>query len=87
MRVVHGSATWSDEADFAAVATNSAALGFGTSTMRVIVVDAIVIAAQHRQVGRLGMPAVFVRVDVVHLASISRHIAIWLGADEVFGHR
>ena len=56
--VAHKLAAWGVEADFAAVASHSAAIGlasfrlswsaFVALTVRVIVIDAVVVLAQHR---------------------------------------
>ena len=65
------------QADFAAVASHPAATwAFSLFVRAVIIIDAVVELTQHRQIRRLRMPAVFVGVDVVHLASIGRHIEI-----------
>src|SRR5699024_3836563 len=91
--VAHKLAAWGVEADFAAVASNPAATWFSSSWFlsarrrwAVIVIDTVVILAQHREVRWLGVLAVFVRVDVVDLASIGRHIAVRPGADEILCH-
>ena len=96
MRVSEEFSSWGVEADFAAVASHSAAIGlasfrlswsaFVALTVRVIVIDAVVVLAQHRQIRGFCMPAVFVGVDVVDLASIGRNIAVWPGAHEVLCH-
>src|SRR5690625_1992938 len=96
MRILHEPAAWGVQADFAAVASHPAALGF-TRTRSLplflsarrswaVVVDAVVVLTQHRQIRWLGMSAVFVRVDVVDLASIGRDVAVWPRAHEVFRH-
>ena len=94
--------TWGVQADFAAVASHPAALGFTRTRLPVsslvfsflcpgvsrvtVVVDAVVVLAQHREIRRLGMPAVFVGVDVVDLASVGRHIAVRPRAHQVLCH-
>ena len=90
--VAHKLSAWGLQADFAAVASHSAALGFTRTRSfsflprTIVVVDAVVVLAQHRQVRRLGMPTVFVCVDVVNLASIGRYGAVWPWAHQVFRH-
>ena len=96
VRVAHKLSAWSLQADFAAVAAHSAAIGlssfrlswsvFVALTVRGIVIDAVVVLAQHREIRGFGVSAVFVGVDVVDLASISRNIAVWPWAHEVLGH-
>ena len=96
VRVAHKLSAWGVEADFAAVASHSAAIGlasfrlswsvFVALTVRVIVIDAVVVLAQHRQVRRCRVPAVVVGIYVVDLAPIGRHIAVRPRADEVLGH-
>ena len=96
VRVAHKLSAWGVQADFAAVSAHPAAIGLASFrlswsasvalTVRVIVIDAVVILTQHRQIRRFGVSAVFVGVDVVDLASIGRDVAVWPGADEVLGH-
>ncbi len=92
VRIAHKLSAWGVQADFAAVASHSAALGFTRTrsfsllARTIVVVDAVVVLAQHRQVRGFGVSAVFVCVDVVHLASISRNIAVWPRTDEVLCH-
>ena len=82
--VSHKFAAWGVQADFAAVAAHPAALGFTRTwsfpflarTIGVVVVDAVVVLTQHRQIRWLGMPAVFMGVDMVDLAPIGGHIAV-----------
>ena len=85
------------QTNFAAVASHPAATRLPFSSLifsfrcpgisRVtVVVDAVVVLTQHRQIRRLRMPAVFVGVDVVDLASIGRNIAVWPWAHEILGH-
>src|SRR5699024_10826929 len=87
---------WGLQADFAAVASHSAAIGlasfrlswsaFVALTVRVIVIDAVVVLAQHGQVRRFRVPAVVVGINVVDLAPISGHVAVWPRAHEILGH-
>ena len=87
---------WGVQADFAAVASHSAAIGlasfrlswsaFVALTVWVIVIDAVVVLAQHREVRGFGVSAVFVGVDVVHLASIGWYVAVRPRAHEILGH-
>ena len=94
VRVAHKFAAWGVQADFAAVAAHPAALGFTRTwsfpflarTIGVVVVDAVVVLTQHRQVRGFGVSAVFVSVDVVHLASIGWYVAVWPRAHEVLCH-
>ena len=97
MRVSEEFSSWGVEADFAAVASHSAAIGlasfrlswsvFVALTIRTtVVVDAVVVLAQHREIRGFRMPAVLVGVDMVDLAPISGHIAVWPWAHEVLCH-
>ena len=96
VRVAHKLSAWGVQADFAAVASHSAAIGlasfrlswsaFVALTVRLIVIDAVVVLAQHRQIRGFCMPAVFVCVDVVDLASIGRYGAVWPWAHEILRH-
>ena len=96
VRIAHEFAAWGLQADFAAVASHSAAIGlvsfrlswfvFVALTVRGIVIDAVVVLTQHGQIRRLRMPAVFVSVDVVNLASIGWYVAVWPRTDEVLCH-
>ena len=74
------------EADFAAVAAQPAATWSFPFLARTIVVDAVVVLTQHRQIRRLGVPAVLMGIDMVHLAPIGEHIAVRPGADEILCH-
>ena len=91
--VAHKLAAWGVEADFAAVASHPAATWFSSSWFlsarrrwAVIVIDAVMVLAQHGQIRRLGVPAVLVCVDVVDLASIGRHIAVRPRVHQILGH-
>ena len=92
VRVAYKLAAWGVQADFAAVASHSAALGFTRTRSlpflprTIVVVDAVVVLAQHRQIRGFCMPAVFVGVDVVDLASVGRHIAVRPRAHQVLCH-
>ena len=92
MRILHEPAAWGVQADFAAVSAHPAALGFTRTwsfpflARAVIVIDAVVVLTQHRQIRGFCLPAILVGVDVVDLASIGRHIAVQPGADEVLCH-
>ena len=87
---------WGLQADFAAVASHSAAIGlasfrlswsvFVALTVRVIVIDAVVVLAQHRQIRGFCLPAILVGVDVVDLASIDCCVAVRPWAHEVLCH-
>src|SRR5699024_5039004 len=87
---------WGVQADFAAVASHSAAIGlasfrlswfvFVALTVWGIVIDAVVVLAQHREIRGFGVSAVFVGVDVVDLASIGRYGAVWPWAHEILRH-
>ena len=82
MRILHEPAAWGVQADFATVSAHPAATRFSSSWFLsarrswAVVVDAIVVLTQHRQVRGFRVSAVFVCVDVVDLASIGRHIAV-----------
>src|SRR5699024_12631753 len=80
MRVGHRLSTWGDKSHFPAVALCSSA----SSYLGVVVVDAVVIAAQHGQIRRCGVSAIFMSIDVVHLAPVGGNAAIWAGAHKVF---
>ena len=90
--VAHKFSSWGVEADFAAMSSHPAALGFTRTRSlpflprTIVVVDAVVIFAQHGQVRGFGVSAVFVSVDVVDLASIGWDVAVWPGADEILCH-
>ena len=87
MRVSEELAAWGVQADFAAVSAHPAATwSFSFLARTIVVVNTVVVLAQHRQVRRLGMPTVFVCVDVVNLASIGRYGAVWPWAHQVFRH-
>ena len=92
VRIAHKFSAWGVQADFAAVAAHPAALGFTRTrslpylARTIVVVDAVVVLAQHRQVRGFGVSAVFVGVDVVHLASIGWDVAVWPWAHQVFRH-
>ena len=91
--VAHKFAAWGVQADFAAVSAHPAATRFSSSWFLsarrswAVVIDTVVVLTQHRQIRRLRMPAVFVGVDVVNLASIGRHIAVRPRTHEILGHR
>ena len=93
MRILHEPAAWGVQADFAAVASHPAALGFTRTwsfpflARAVIVIDTVVVLTQHGQVRRFGVSTVFMGVDMVNLASIGRHIAIRPRTDEILRHR
>ncbi len=94
--VAYKLSAWGVQADFAAVASHSAAIGlasfrlswfvFVALTVRGIVIDAVVVLAQHGQVRRFRVPAVVVGINVVDLAPISGHVAVWPRAHEILGH-
>ena len=90
--VAHKFAAWGVQADFAAVSSHPAATRFSSSWFLsarrswAIVIDTVVVLTQHGQIRRLRMPAVFVSVDVVNLASIGWYVAVWPRADQVFRH-
>ena len=90
--VAHKFAAWGVQADFTAVATHPAALGFTRTrslpflARAVIIVHAVVILTQHREIRWFRMPAMLMCVDVVDLAPIGRHIAVRSRAHQVFRH-
>ena len=94
VRIAHQFAAWGVQADIAAVAAHPAALGFTRTwsfpflarTIGVVVVDAVVVLTQHRQIRGFRVSAVFVCVDVVDLASIGRYGAVRPRAHQVFRH-
>ena len=83
---------WGLQADFAAVASHSAATRFSSSWFLsarrswAVVIDTVVVLTQHGQIRGFCMSAVFVGVDVVDLASIGWYVAIWPRTDEVLCH-
>ena len=92
MRVAHKFSAWGVQADFAAVAAHPAPTRFSSSLFlsarrsRSVVVDAVVVLTQHRQIRGFGVSAVFVSVDVVDLASICWNVAVWPRTHQVFRH-
>ena len=96
VRVAHKLSAWGVQADFAAVASHSAAIGlasfrlswfvFVALTVWGIVIDAVVVLAQHREIRGFGVSAVFVGVDVVDLASICWNVAVRPRTHQVFRH-
>ena len=90
--VAHKLSAWSLQADFAAVASHSAALWFTRTRSlpflprTIVVVDAVEVLAQHGQIRGFCMSAVFVGVDVVDLASIGWYVAVRPGAHEILRH-
>ena len=92
MRVLHEPAAWGVQADFAAVSSHPAALGFTRTwsfpflAWTIVIIHTVVVLTQHREIRGFRVSAVFVSVDVVNLASIGRNIAVRPGADEILGH-
>ena len=92
MRVAHKLPAWGVQADFAAVTSYPAATRFSSSWFlsarrsRAVVIDAVMVLAQHRQVRGFRVSAVLMRVDMVNLASIGRHIAVRPRAHQILGH-
>ena len=87
VRVAYKFSAWGVQADFAAVASHpAAAWSFSFLARAVIIIHAVVILAQHRQIRRFRVSAVFVSVDVVDLASIGRNIAVWPRTHKVLCH-
>ena len=90
--VAHKLSAWGVQADFAAVASHPAALGFTRAwsfsflARAVIIIHTVVVLTQHRQIRGFGVSTMFVGVDVVDLASISRHIAVRPRTDEILCH-
>src|SRR5699024_12656139 len=84
---------WGVQADFAAVSAHPAALGF-TRTWSfpflaravIVIIDTVVVLAQHGQILRLRMATVFMRVDMVDLASIGWYVAVRPRTDEILRH-
>ena len=92
VRVLHEPAAWGVQADFAAVSAHPAALGFTRTwsfpflARTIVIIHTVVVLTQHRQIRGFGVSAVFVCVDMVNLASIGRHIAVWPRAHEILCH-
>ena len=92
MGVTHEFAARSVEADSTAVSSHPAALGFTRTwsfpflARAVIVVDAVVVLTQHRQIRWLSVPAVLMSIDMVHLAPIGRHVAVRPRTHEILCH-
>ena len=92
VRILHEPAAWGVQADFAAVATHPAALGFTRTwsfpflARTIVIIDTVVVLTQHRQIRGFGVSAVFVSVDVVDLASICWNVAVWPRTHQVFRH-
>lgn len=90
--VAHKLPTWGVQADFAAVSTHPAALGFTRTwsfpflARTIVIIHTVVVLAQHGQIRWLGVSTMFVCVDVVNLASIGRHIAVRPRSHQVFRH-
>ena len=53
---------------------------------RTVVVDAVVVLAQHGQIRWLCMAAILVGIDVVDLAPVGRDVAGRPGANEILRH-
>ena len=91
--VAYKLSAWGLEADFAAVASHPAALGFTRTwsfsflARAVIVIDTVVVLAQHGQVRGFGVSTMFVCVDMVDLAPIRGYVAVRPWAHEILGHR
>src|SRR5690625_3465793 len=89
--VAHKFSAWGVQADFTAVASHPAALGF-TRTRSLpllpwtIVIDTVVVLTQHGQVRWFCLPARFVGGDVVDLASIGWYVAVRPRTHQVFRH-
>ena len=92
VRIAHKLSAWGLQADFAAVASHPAVLGFTRTRSfpflprTIVVVDAVVVLTQHGQIRGFGVPAVFVCVDVVDLASIGWYVAVRPRTDEILCH-
>ena len=90
--VAYKLSAWGVQADFAAVASHPAALGFTRTRSlpflprTIIVIDTVVVLTQHGQVRGFRVSTMFVGVDVVDLASIGRNIAVWPRTDEILCH-
>ena len=92
MRILHKLSAWGVQADFAAVSAHPAAARFSSSWFLsarrswAVVVDTVVVLAQHGQVRGLGVSTMFVCVDVVDLASICWNVAVRPRTHQVFRH-
>ena len=87
VRIAHKLSAWGVQADFAAVSAHpAAAWSFSFLARAVIIIHAVVILTQHREIRWFRMPAMLMCVDVVDLAPIGRHIAVRPRAHQVFRH-
>ena len=92
MRILHEPAAWGVQADFAAVSSHPAALGFTPTrslpflARTIVIIHAVVVLTQHRQIRGFRVSAVFVGVDVVNLASICWNVAVRPRTHQVFRH-
>ena len=87
VRVPEEFAAWGVQADFAAVTSHPAATwAFSFLARTIVVVNTVVVLAQHRQVRRFRVPAVVVGINVVDLAPIGGHIAVRPRTHQVFCH-
>ena len=83
---------WGLQADVAAVSSHPAATRFSSSWFLsarrswAVIIHTVVVLAQHGQIRRLRMATVFMRVDMVDLASIGRYGAVRPRAHQVFRH-
>ena len=90
--VAYKLSAWGVQADFAAVASHPAALGFTRTRSlpflprTIVIIHTVVVLTQHRQIRGFGVSAVFVSVDVVDLASICWNVAVWPWTHQVFRH-
>ena len=87
MRILHEPAARGVKANFAAVTSHpAAAWSFSFLARAVIIIHAVVILAQHGQIRWLRVSTILVRINVVDLAPISGHVAVWPRAHEILGH-
>ena len=92
VRVAHKLPAWGVQADFTAVASHPAALGFTRTwsfpflARTIVIIHTVVVLTQHGQVRGFRVSTMFVGVDVVDLASIGRHIAVRPRTHQVFRH-
>ena len=91
MCIAHELSAWGDEADLATVPTHSATTGLTPPRLAmrsflawqvcIVVIDAGMIATQHRQIRWFRVSTIFMCIDVVDLASIGGHSAVWPWTD------
>ena len=84
MRVAHESSAWGNKLDLAAVSYHPSSTFLAAPCPGAVVVDAVVIGTQRGQIRWVGLTTILVRVDMVDLAAVGWHLAVWPRTDEVF---